>query len=101
MTEPGPRCGDNISESFQKRELMEKIQDQLEFLLSAALRKCGNLQDAEDLTQETILAALLREKEADSCAFKECSPAKAVSALRPCHAYDYASSRHAKGTYPR
>lgn len=40
---------------------MEKIQDQLEFLLSAALRKCGNLQDAEDLTQETILAALLYE----------------------------------------
>lgn len=40
---------------------MEKIEDHLEFLLSAALRKCGNLQDAEDLTQETILAALLYE----------------------------------------
>ncbi len=40
---------------------MEKIEDQLEFLLSAALRKCGNLQDAEDLAQETILAALLYE----------------------------------------
>lgn len=40
---------------------MEKIQDQMEFLLSAALRKCGNLQDAEDLAQETILAALLYE----------------------------------------
>lgn len=38
---------------------MEKIEDQLEFLLSAALRKCGNLQDAEDLVQETMLAALL------------------------------------------
>ncbi len=40
---------------------MEKIEDQMEFLLSAALRKCGNLQDAEDLAQETILAALLYE----------------------------------------
>lgn len=40
---------------------MENIQDQIEFLLSAALRKCGNLQDAEDLVQETILAALLYE----------------------------------------
>lgn len=40
---------------------MEKIQDQIEFLLSAALRKCGNLQDAEDLAQETILAALQYE----------------------------------------
>lgn len=40
---------------------MEKIEDHLEFLLSAALRKCGNLQDAEDLTQETFLAALLYE----------------------------------------
>lgn len=40
---------------------MEKIQDHMEFLLSAALRKCGNLQDAEDLAQETILAALLYE----------------------------------------
>jgi len=40
---------------------MEKIENQIEFLLSAALRKCGNLQDAEDLTQEVILAALLYE----------------------------------------
>lgn len=40
---------------------MERIQDQMEFLLSAALHKCGNLQDAEDLAQETILAALLYE----------------------------------------
>lgn len=34
------------------------IEEQTEFLLSAALRKCGNLQDAEDLTQETLLCAL-------------------------------------------
>lgn len=40
---------------------MENIENQVEFLLSAALRKCGNLQDAEDLAQETILAALLYE----------------------------------------
>ncbi len=30
-----------------------------DFLLSAALRKCGNLEDAKDLTQETLLAALV------------------------------------------
>ena len=30
----------------------------IEFLLSAALQKCGNIYDAEDLTQETLLAAL-------------------------------------------
>lgn len=48
-----------ISESFQKRCLMEKIENQMEFLLSAALHRCGNLADAEDLTQETILSALL------------------------------------------
>ena len=27
-------------------------------LLSAALNKCGNLEDAQDLTQDTLLAAL-------------------------------------------
>lgn len=40
---------------------MENIETQIDFLLSAALRKCGNLQDAEDLVQETFLAALLYE----------------------------------------
>lgn len=40
---------------------MEKIENQMEFLLSAALRRCGNLADAEDLTQETLLSALLTE----------------------------------------
>ena len=34
------------------------IEEQMEFLLSAALRKCGNMDDAEDLTQETLLCAL-------------------------------------------
>ncbi len=36
-----------------------QIENQTEFLLSAALRKCGNLEDAQDLTQETLLSALV------------------------------------------
>lgn len=42
---------------MQKNE----IQKYLDFLLSAAIRKCGDLSDAEDLAQETILAALTYE----------------------------------------
>ena len=34
------------------------IENQTEFLLSAALYKCKNLEDARDLTQDTLLAAL-------------------------------------------
>ncbi len=34
------------------------LEDYTELLLSAALQKCGNIYDAEDLTQETLLAAL-------------------------------------------
>lgn len=34
------------------------LENHIEFLLSAALQKCGNIYDAEDLTQETLLAAL-------------------------------------------
>ena len=34
------------------------LENHIEFLLSAALQKCGNIYDAEDLTQETHLAAL-------------------------------------------
>lgn len=34
------------------------LENYIEFLLSAALQKCGNIYDAEDLTQETLLAAL-------------------------------------------
>lgn len=41
---------------------MERIEDQMEFLLSAALYRCGNIADAEDLTQETLLAALLLQE---------------------------------------
>lgn len=34
------------------------LENQMDFLLSAALQKCGNIYDAEDLAQETLLAAL-------------------------------------------
>lgn len=36
----------------------EKLENHIEFLLSAALQKCGDIHTAEDLTQETFLAAL-------------------------------------------
>ena len=36
-----------------------QIEAEIEYVLSAALKRCGNLHDAEDLTQETILSALL------------------------------------------
>jgi len=37
---------------------IENLENQTNFLLSAALHKCGNLEDAQDLTQDTLLAAL-------------------------------------------
>lgn len=37
----------------------KQLEEQTEFLLSAALHKCGNLHDAQDLTQDTLLAALV------------------------------------------
>ncbi len=36
----------------------QKLENHIEFLLSAVLQRCGNIYDAEDLTQETLLAAL-------------------------------------------
>lgn len=36
----------------------KQLEEQMEFLLSAALQKCGDPYDAEDLTQDTLLAAL-------------------------------------------
>ena len=36
----------------------KELENQIDFLFSAALKKCGNLHDAEDLTQETLLCAL-------------------------------------------
>ena len=37
----------------------DRIREHLELLLSAAIAKCGNLTDAQDLTQETVLSALV------------------------------------------
>ena len=36
-----------------------QIEAEIEYVLSAAIKKCGDLHDAEDLTQETILSALI------------------------------------------
>ena len=36
----------------------EEITNYIDFLLSAAIKKCGDIADAQDLTQETLLAAL-------------------------------------------
>ena len=36
----------------------KELENQIDFLFSAALKKCGNFHDAEDLTQETLLCAL-------------------------------------------
>ena len=38
--------------------MKQQLQNELDFLLALALQKCGNLSDAQDLTQETMLAAL-------------------------------------------
>lgn len=37
----------------------KELENQIDFLLSAALRKCENFEDAQDLTQETLLSALV------------------------------------------
>ena len=39
------------------------IENIMNYLFSAALKKCGNFEDAEDLTSETLLAALKYPKE--------------------------------------
>lgn len=39
-----------------------KITNYIEYLFAIALQKCGNIHDAEDLTQEVILAALTFER---------------------------------------
>lgn len=36
----------------------EELEGQIDFLMSAALQKCGDIGEAEELTQETLLAAL-------------------------------------------
>ena len=42
---------------------IENIEKTMNYLFSAALKKCGNFEDAEDLTSETLLAALKYPKE--------------------------------------
>ena len=37
----------------------EELVKFMDFLMSAALQKCGNIQEAEELTQDTLLAALV------------------------------------------
>ena len=47
-----------MGESFQRGLKMEnEITKHVEYLFALALKKCGNVNDAEDLTQETLLAA--------------------------------------------
>lgn len=36
-----------------------QIANEIEYVLSLAIAKCGNLSDAQDLTQETVLSALM------------------------------------------
>lgn len=40
----------------------KEIFSQTEYLLSIAIKKCGNLEDAQDITQDTLLAALIYMK---------------------------------------
>lgn len=40
----------------------KKITKYIEYLFAMALQKCGNIHEAEDLSQEVILAALMYEK---------------------------------------
>ena len=37
---------------------LTEVQKYTEYLFNAALKKCQNISDAEDLTQEVLLAAL-------------------------------------------
>ncbi len=41
---------------------LSEIQKHMAYLFRAALKKCGNFSDAEDLTQEVLLAALQQNK---------------------------------------
>ncbi len=38
------------------------LENQTDFLLSAAISRCGDVETARDLTQETLLAALSYQK---------------------------------------
>ena len=39
--------------------MKNEIKNYVEYLFALALHKCGNLHDAEDLTQDTLLAAFM------------------------------------------
>ena len=39
--------------------LRKQIETEIEYVLSVAIMKCGNIQDAEDITQQTLLSAFL------------------------------------------
>lgn len=49
---------DKEQQFTKNQHFNEELEQQIDFLMSAALQKCGNLQDAEELTQETLLSAL-------------------------------------------
>lgn len=51
--------------AFKRGEQMQlpEIQNYTEYLFRVALKKCGNITDAEDLTQEVLLAALQYPRE--------------------------------------
>ncbi len=38
---------------------VKELEQQIDFVMSAAVLKCGDLTEAEELTQETLLAALV------------------------------------------
>lgn len=40
-----------------------ELEQHMNYLFSVALKKCGNFQDAEDLTSEVLLAAISYPKE--------------------------------------
>lgn len=47
-----------MGESFQRGlQMKNEITKHVEYLFALALKKCGDVNDAEDLTQETLLAA--------------------------------------------
>lgn len=56
-----------ICESFQNEVFkFSKLEKYMDYLFSSALRKCGNLEEAEDLTQEVLLTALNYTKEIEN-----------------------------------
>lgn len=54
---------DPIGDDIYNREVLhmqihfEELEKQIDFLMAAAIQKCGNIPEAEELTQETLLGA--------------------------------------------